>query len=633
MGLDERVGLPVRSREVRDMRSCMEQCSLRDIKVNGNFFTWTNKQEGEARVFCKLDRALGNVEWENKWEMIEAYTFPEGEYDHCPVILKVVSATHKKKPFRFFNMWCNSPRFLPIVQEGWQIQIQGTKMFHVVMKLKNLKGALKGLNKTEYGDISVHHSRSQQQMMEAQAQLHQDPTNILLRQKECEDLLGSSDDTRKVDNRIVQQGKVLSTEQQQWLDLTFDVREIKQAIFSITNEKAPGIDGYSNFFFKKSWDIIGQEVITAIQDFFRTGRMLQELNVTAITLIPKIKCPAGVGDYKLIACCSVIYKAIPKLICSRLSSILPELISPNQGAFIKGRSIMSNILLCQDLVKRFNKRQNQERGIMMKIDLRKAYDSVEWKFIEELIQALHFPPHFIRCIMSYIRTPKFTLLIKGSTEGFFSAKKGLRQGDPMSPLLFVIYDLLMFCKGEAHSAYLLLQGLKLFSETSGLQANNAKSALYCSGINEDEANRIQQHFLWSGKAVGVKSGYINWDQVCSPKKMGGLGLRNVTKWNLAAVGKLVWHIGKKKEDLWVKWIHSIYIKEQCWWSFSAPPNASSTVKQLCKVKDALSGVNMQKWQVDNKYSIATVFHTITHQGEAVNWDMVFGTGWLSLNTE
>ncbi|XP_048496313.1 uncharacterized protein LOC125495593 [Beta vulgaris subsp. vulgaris] len=518
-------------------------------------------------------------------------------------------------------------------------------MFQVVIKLKILKGALKGINKTEYGDISVHHNRTQQQMLAAQAQLHRNPTNVYMRQMESEarsaysiahsnylsflsqkakitwiegddntrmfhqsikqrriqnrinaiknargewvesshgvigafldfykDLLGSSCDTRKVDNKIVQQGKVLSTEQQQWLDLTFDSKEIKQAIFSIPNEKAPGI--------------YGQEVIAVVQDFFRTGRMLQGLNVTTITLIPKIKCPAGVGDYRPIACYSVIYNAITKLICSRLSSILPGLISPNQGAFITGRSIMSNILLCQDLVKRFNKRQNLERGIMMKIDLRKAYDSVEWQFIEELLQALHFPPHFMRCIMSCITTPKFTLLINGSTEGFFSAKKGLRQGDPVSPLLFVIYmdyltrilhyiggirgfkfrkgcaslnlnnlcfvdDLLMFCKGNAHSAYLLLQGLKLFSETSGLQANNAKSALYCSGINESEANRIQQfsgfsreqlpfrHFLWSGKAMGVQSGYINWEQVCSPKKLGGLGLRNVAKWNLAAAGKLV----------------------------------------------------------------------------------------------
>ncbi|XP_048491420.1 uncharacterized protein LOC125492747 [Beta vulgaris subsp. vulgaris] len=186
------------------------------------------------------------------------------------------------------------------------------------------------------------------------------------------------------------------------------------------------------------------------------------------------------------------------------------------------------------------------------------------------------------------------------------------------------------------------EGLKLFSETFRLQANNAKSSLYCSGISDDEANRIQQfsgfsreqltfRYLgvfsnkkisiadcegllekMSGKVVSAKSGYINWDQVCSPKKMGGLGFKNVAQWNIAAVGKLVWHIGINKDDMWVKCIHSIYINDQNWWSFSAPPSASWIVKQICKVKSALSGLNMQNWQQDKKYTIATVYHTIIH---------------------
>lgn len=123
---------------------------------------------------------------------------------------------------------------------------------------------------------------------------------------------------------------------------------------------------------------------------------------------------------------------------------------------------------------------------------------MEWSFIHDLLEALQFPSHFVKCIMECITTPKFTLLIDGSTEGFFDPKRGLRQGDPMSPLLFVLCmdyltrilsyigeldefkyftgcrslklnhlsfvdDLLLFCKGEARSAYLLLQGLKLFS--------------------------------------------------------------------------------------------------------------------------------------------------------------------------
>lgn len=142
--------------------------------------------------------------------------------------------------------------------------------------------------------------------------------------------------------------------------------------------------------------------------------------------------------------------------------------------------------------------------------------------MEEILTSLNFPNHFIKYVMECITTPRFTLMLNGSTEGFFQAKTGLRQGDPMSPLLFVICmdylsrilayigdmelfkffkgcdrlklnhlcfagDLLLFSKGDVMFAYLLLQGLKLFSETSSLTANNSKSALYCSGMKEEDS--------------------------------------------------------------------------------------------------------------------------------------------------
>ncbi|XP_010667228.1 uncharacterized protein LOC104884301 [Beta vulgaris subsp. vulgaris] len=386
------------------------------------------------------------------------------------------------------------------------------------------------------------------------------------------DMVGSSSDTRKVDNRIIHLGEVLNSDQHQMLDLNFDVREIKLAIFSIPNEKAPAIDGH--------------DVVATIQAFFRTRRLLQESNVTTITIIPKIKCPTGVGDYMPIACCSVIYKAITKLTCSKLGSVLPELISPDQGAFISGRSSS-------------------------------------------------LPSSFHKVHYGCITTPKLTLLIHGSTEGFFHAKKGLRQGDPMSPLLFMIF--VDYLTRVLH--YIdKLEGRCSLS-LSWLQANNAKSTLYCSGIIDDEANRIQQFssfsreqlpFTYLGVPISKKmistancEGLLKrWfaefvHGLLVPRVVILTGIR-CAQWNIVAVGKLVWHIGIKKDDLWVKWIHSIYIKDQNWWSFSAPPNASWIVKQLCKVKSTLRGLNMQNRQQDKKYSIATVYQTIIHQGEVVN---------------
>lgn len=76
-------------------------------------------------------------------------------------------------------------------------------------------------------------------------------------------------------------------------------------------------------------------------------------------------------------------------------------------------------------------------------------------------------------------------------------------------------------------------------------------------------------YLWSGRANNDKAGYLKWDQVCSSKKQGGLGFRNITLWNKVAAGKIIWHVGIKKKDLLVKWLHEVYIKGQSWWDFSS----------------------------------------------------------------
>lgn len=96
-------------------------------------------------------------------------------------------------------------------------------------------------------------------------------------------------------------------------------------MFSIPGSKAPGLDGYNNHFFKQYWEVIGEVVTDAILDFFQNGKLLTELNVTTITLVPKIKVPSTTGDYKPIVCCSTIYKCITKLICQKLNAVLLEI--------------------------------------------------------------------------------------------------------------------------------------------------------------------------------------------------------------------------------------------------------------------------------------------------------------------
>ena len=119
VNIEERVRQPVREREMVDLRHCIENCQLRDIKAIGSFYTWTNKQEGASRVFCKLDRALGNEHWFEEWSEAEANFMPEGEFHHFPIVIRSFPSEQRRKPSRFFNMWSTSPRFEEVVGRVW----------------------------------------------------------------------------------------------------------------------------------------------------------------------------------------------------------------------------------------------------------------------------------------------------------------------------------------------------------------------------------------------------------------------------------------------------------------------------------------------------------------------------------
>ena len=116
---------------------------------------------------------------------------------------------------------------------------------------------------------------------------------------------------------------------------------------------------------------------------------------------------------------------------------MPGLINHCQGAFVKGREIIYNVLICQDIARGYQRR-NISLRCLMKVDLKKAFDSVHWSFLEELLEALHFPKIYIKWIMVCISNVEFFLHINGRISRSFIGHRGLRQGDPLSPLLFVL---------------------------------------------------------------------------------------------------------------------------------------------------------------------------------------------------
>ncbi|KAK4380914.1 hypothetical protein Sango_3020500 [Sesamum angolense] len=176
--------------------------------------------------------------------------------------------------------------------------------------------------------------------------------------------------------------QTLTQEEADLISAAVTQTEIKEAIFDIDEDSAPGPDGYTSAFFKAAWPVVGEDISEAVNEFFRTGRLLKQINATLLVLIPKVQMPSQVSDYRSIAYCNVLYKTISKIIVKRMQTILHQLIDYSHNAFVPGRIISDDILLAQELLAGYNQARLPPR-CTIKVDLKKAYDTVEWDFLIE----------------------------------------------------------------------------------------------------------------------------------------------------------------------------------------------------------------------------------------------------------
>lgn len=208
--------------------------------------------------------------------------------------------------------------------------------------------------------------------------------------------------------------------------------EVESTLKWFKKDKSLGLDGFSVEFYTTFFDAIGQELLKIVEDYRLSGCMYEAINSTFIALIPKVDSPLSFNDFRPISICNFLYK----IISNRLKPILSNHISPEQFAFLHNRQILEVVGTSQEALHSI--KMKQLKGAIPKIDLSEAFDRVSWLYIRMLLTHLGFSLSFINWIMCYITTVSFSVLINDSTSNFFHLEYNLRQGFPLSPLLFLL---------------------------------------------------------------------------------------------------------------------------------------------------------------------------------------------------
>ena len=311
--------------------------------------------------------------------------------------------------------------------------------------------------------------------------------------------------------------RVVSNEMNDQLLCDFTASEVEQALFQMGPLKAPGPDGMSPIFYQKFWHIVGSDVTAGVLSCLRDGVLLQKINHTNICLIPKIQNPLSTKDYRPISLCNVVYKIVAKVLANRLKKVLPQVISETQSAFVPGRLISDNILIAFETLHHMHQmRQGQQGYMALKLDMSKAYDRVEWVFLERIMLTMGFHRKWVDLMMGCVRSVSYSVLINGEPRGYFYPSRGLRQGDPISPYLFLFCaeglhtlltratvsrqlqglsisrggpkltylffadDSVLFCRATLMECNTIIEILRKYERASGQQLNQDKTTLFFS---------------------------------------------------------------------------------------------------------------------------------------------------------
>nr|XP_016511903.1 PREDICTED: uncharacterized protein LOC107829005 [Nicotiana tabacum] len=413
-------GLPVSLNEIDDFRHCINTCNLFDLGFKG----------------------------------IEVQHLSKTGSDHSPMYLKCdIETPPIKKPFKFLNFWVEHVTFKDVVKENWSANFSANPYILFNHKLKKLKKALSLWSTSTFGDILQKIASMEEVVMVHEAEFEANPTGmnkerlqkvqaelikcLALEEKYWQQKAGMT--WFKEGDRNTNGGTWIEEEQEiaqeaikfyeeQFTEAStpssFDIvehipnlinieqnaelikqptkEEVKVAVLGLNGDSAGGPDGMTGKFYHSCWDIIGDDMYDMVRALFNGHELPKCVTHTNLVLLPKKKEVTTFSDLRPISLSNFSNKVISRVVHERLVKFLPSLISEEQSGFAKGRNIVENILLTQEIVTDIRLRTNVGPNVILKLDMTKAYDRLSWLFLTKVLRKMGFTERLIGIVFELV---------------------------------------------------------------------------------------------------------------------------------------------------------------------------------------------------------------------------------------